>query len=178
MSMSYDPRELDLAWDSLILGGYAAGFGGDETDRDLLALLGALPHSVPSSQFVHTLERALFNPVESMNGDHAPSIRPMSPQRGGRTRRRLDIGDLMPERWPSMRYARAAIALVLMLSIVAIVLQRQSSSEPVIPAASERSGQGPSTSMNVESTTLFSHAYAADELYDPVAATVLSGVSA
>ena len=93
MSMNYDPRELDLAWDTLIARGTPVGNGGDETDRDLLALLGAFPRPVPRSEFVHTLERALFNPVESMNGHHTAAVRPVSPRSRGRRRRPFDIGN-------------------------------------------------------------------------------------
>ncbi len=92
MSMNYNPRELDLAWDTLIAGGTPAGNVGDETDRDLLALLGAFPRSVPRSEFVHTLERTLFNPVDSMNGHYTAAVRPAPPQNGGRRRRPFDIG--------------------------------------------------------------------------------------
>lgn len=169
MTMPYDPRELDLAWDSLIAGGSSAGSGGDETDRDLLALLGALPHSVPSSQFVHSLERALFNPVESMNGHHAVSARPASRQTSSRRRSRIDIGDWIPGRWSHMRYASIAIALVLVLSSVAIVLQRQGVVDDfgsTIPAASEWTNAGPPTSPGVETATLFSHTFSVDELAD------------
>jgi hypothetical protein len=164
MSNPFDPGELDLAWDSMIAGSSSVGQSGEEADRDLLALLGTLPHSVPNSHFVHTLERALFYPVESMNGHHTAAIRPTSPQRNARRRSHLDFGGWMPVRRDPMRYMNVAIALVLVLSLIAIALQRQSNSEPVIPAASQWSGQGPSTSVGVDTTTLFSHAYTQDEL--------------
>jgi hypothetical protein len=90
--MNYDPRELDLAWDTLIAGGTPAGTTGDEADRDLLALLGAFSRSVPRSEFVHTLERALFYRVDSMNGHSIATVRPAPSQSGGRRRRPFDIG--------------------------------------------------------------------------------------
>jgi hypothetical protein len=93
VSTPYDPRELDLAWDSVIAGRSTGGYAGDETDRDLLALLGVFPRSAPRSEFVRTLERTLFGRIDSMNGHHATAVRPASPQNGGRQRRPFGIGD-------------------------------------------------------------------------------------
>jgi hypothetical protein len=165
MSNPFDPRELDLAWDSMFAGRSTAGQVGDEVDRDLLALLGTLPHAAPSSHFVHTLERALFSPVDSMNGQYAAVLRPISPQPDSR-RSRLDIGGWLPVRRSPMRYASAAIALVLVIAAVVLILQRQSSNEPVIPAINAWTDEGPSTSLGVTTTTLFTQQLSSNTLHE------------
>lgn len=165
MSNPFDPGELDLAWDSMFAGRSSRGQAGDEVDRDLLALLGTLPHAVPSAHFVHTLERALFSPVMDSTGQYAPAIRPLPPQRGNR-RSRLDIGGWRPVRWSPIRYASAAIALVFLIAAVVLIPQRQSSNEPAIPAMSAWTDEGPSTTLGVTTSTLFTQQLSSNVLQE------------
>jgi hypothetical protein len=163
MTSHFDPQTLDAAWDALNAGSSLSGFNDAPADRALLELLRELPRLPPTTEFIRALESELSHSTGAVASTQSAAVPPASAHQRAKSQSRTGYRDWMP-RGGRLSYAVAALALVIVLSAVALVLQQSPDEERVIPAIGERAGQSPPTSPEAEITSWFSRMYALDDL--------------